>query len=661
MNGNSGPRSLPWVRPWFARNFVRWPTSTAFPICFALGLCLLDTNGARANVSGGGSVGPDPTLVWHAGSVTLANGIITATIDPVSAMVTSLRYKGQEMINQTGRHKTIYFFIVGDKGYERSQPCTFSVTRQTPDMVDISCKRMYARQNPKMHAWDVDTHFVLRRGASGLYVYLIVNHPADYPALEMDQYLMIWPEPNLDGQYLLEKIYVDQARHWELPSPSDLAKAEKTPIKEIVKLTTGLWKGMYDCKYMYTARYWDLGCWGFASDRNQLGEWVVFGSHEFFNNGPTMSDLTAASDLVQVMFNMNHYNGTPVKITQGETWQRIYGPFLLYCNSSAAGGDGCWADAKRQAEAEEAAWPYAWLTDNSAYPLQSARGTITGRFVVKDALKPMVNGAAAWVGATQLDPGSNWQFDSKHYQYWVQADGAGNFSIPHVRPGTYTLYAFTTGAVGEFSQANITVKPGVTTALGDVVWKVSHPGASIAWEIGVPDRTAKEFRHGNDYFVPYLWQKFAGEFPNPLEYTVGVSNWSNDWNYVHCGYPQGEKWSPWKWRIHFNLPGVPPMGNATLILAYASSYYGRTEVYVNDESKKLTMVCPSVDGGNALIREGIHAKYCVEQVPIPVSLLRTGKNTITLVQGENRYDRPFFHVMYDYLSLELPAGSSITR
>jgi hypothetical protein len=32
-------------------------------------------------------------------------------------------------------------------------------------------------------------------------------------------------------------------------------------------------------------------------------------------------------------------------------------------------------------------------------------------------------------------------------------------------------------------------------------------------------------------------------------------------------------------------------------------------------------------------------------------------NTITLVQGEGRYDRPFYHVMYDYLSLELPAAT----
>jgi rhamnogalacturonan endolyase len=621
-----------------------------------LGFYLAGIAEAETNVPGGGNAGPAVTVARQRSYATLANGIITAVIDTVSAKVISLRYQGHEMVSQTGRHKTIYFFVVGDRNYEIASPCVYSVKRQTPDMVDISCKRVYSRQNPKQHPWDIDTHFVLRRGASGLYVYTIVNHWTDYPALDIGQYLMIWSMPELGGQWLLEKIYVDEARHWELPSPDDFTRCEPTGIQEIVRLTTGPWKGQYDCKYMYTASYRDLGCWGFASDRNHIGAWVIFGSHEFFNNGPTMSDLTSASGIFQVMFNMNHYGGSGIAIPKGEVWQKVFGPYLLYCNSSPNGGDACWADAKRQAQAEQAAWPYAWLTDNSLYPLKTERGMVTGRFVVRDTLKPNVSGAGAWVGVTRPDPGVNWQLDSKHYQYWVQADAAGNFSIPNVRPGIYVLYAFVTGAVGEFSQTNVTVKAGETTALGDVVWKVPHSGASLAWEIGVPDRTAREFRHGNDYFQPYLWEKFAGEFSNPLEYTVGASNWSKDWNYVQCGYPRGEKWSPWKWRIHFNLPVVPAGGNATLTLAYASSYYGRTEVYLNDEGKMFKLIRPAVDGGNALIREGIHAKYCVEQVPIPVSLLRTGTNTITLVQGENRYDRPFYHVMYDYLSLELPAA-----
>jgi rhamnogalacturonan endolyase len=420
---------------------------------------------------------------------------------------------------------------------------------------------------------------------------------------------------------------------------------------------------------MYTAPYWDLGCWGFASDHNDVGAWVVFGSHEFFNDGPTMSDLTAASGIIQLMFNMNHYNGSGLQIPHGVAWQKIYGPYLLYCNSSPEGGDACWADAKSQAETEKAAWPYNWLTGEKLYPLKAERGGVTGKFVVHDRLKPDVSGAGAWVGLYQPDlgtnwqfgtrsyqTGGNWQFDSDHCQYWVHADADGNFAIPNVCPGSYLLSAFTAGAVGEFSQTNVEVKANETTQMGNLLWNVAHPGANIAWEIGVPDRTAKEFRHGEDYFQPYLWDKFSSEFSNPLEYTVGVSDWSKDWNYVQCGYLTGTNWVPWKWRIRFALTNVPASGDATLTIAYAGAYYAKTEIYVNNEDKIFKSLEPAVEGGNALIREGIHAKYCVERVPIPVSLLKTGANTITLALPPGRNDLPFTHVMYDYLDLELPAA-----
>jgi rhamnogalacturonan endolyase len=620
---------------------------------FAVGLLM--AHSMFANAPGGGNTGSAVTVMEVGKNVVMANGIINATISPVLSQITSLRYKGQEMVSQTGRHKSIYFFMDGDKGYELTTPCVLSVKQRTSEMVDISCKRIFSMQNSKMHPWDIDTHFVLRRGASGLYIYSVVDHPADYPDLNIGQYLMIWPMPQSGKDWLMEKIYVDEARHWEFPTPYDFDNAQATGIKEIVKLTTGHWKGKYDCKYMYNAEYWDLGCWGFASDRNRIGAWVVFGSHEFFNDGPTMSDLTAAAGWLHVMFNMNHYNGSVYKIPHGTSWRRVYGPYLLYCNSTSDGtGDDCWADARRQAEAEKAAWPYSWLTGNHDYPLKSERGTVTGRFIIKDTLKPNVTSGGAWVGLAQPRAGGNWQLDIEDYQFWIRAGSDGRFSIPNVRPGTYTLFAFATGAVGEFSKGEVEVKPSQETVLDDLTWNVPHPGATIAWEIGVPDRSPKEFRHGNDYFQPYLWDKFSGEWSNPLDYTVGTSDFSKDWNYVHCGYPEGEKWSPWKWRIHFKLPGVPPKGTATLTIAYASSYYGRTEIYVNDESKLIETVRPSIDGGNALIREGIHAKYCVQDVKIPVGLLKTGANTFTLVQGGNRYDRPFYHVMYDYLRLELP-------
>lgn len=383
----------------------------------------------------------------------------------------------------------------------------------------------------------------------------------------------------------------------------------------------------------------------------------MFGSHEFFNDGPTKQDLTSADRIIHVHFGMNHYNGSTTELSSGEPWRKMWGPFLLYLNTSPAGADACWADAKMRAQTEQAAWPYSWLTTTDEYPVAAARGSVAGQLSINEPLRPGVSSAGAWLGLAQPDASRNWQFESKRYQFWTRADAAGNFVIPNVRAGTYTLYAFTPGAVGEYVRSEpVTVTPGSTKSLGTLVWRVWHPGESIAWEVGIPDRTASKFWHGDDYFQPFLWQQFADEFPNPLEFTIGYSDPRTDWNYVHSCYPPD--WTPWPWRINFALANLPATGNATLTLAFASANSARVDVYVNNAANPIARVYPSVSGGNALVREGIHAKYCVEYVPVPLALLGVGANSITLVQGRTSTSLPFEHVMYDYVNLELPAGAT---
>lgn len=85
----------------------------------------------------------------------------------------------------------------------------------------------------------------------------------------------------------------------------------------------------------------------------------------------------------------------------------------------------------------------------------------------------------------------------------MQADADGRFTLPNVRPGTYTLSAYVIGEVGEYTQTSVKVSARDTTALGDVTWTISHPGRSIAREIGIPDRSAEEFADGANYWVPY--------------------------------------------------------------------------------------------------------------------------------------------------------------
>jgi len=593
----------------------------------------------------------DVTLSQDGNNAILSNGLVTVMVNTPSATVLSVKYKGNEFVSSTGRHKTIYFSRDGGKAYERLSGCVFSVTARTPDMVDISCKSVFSPESGDRAPWDVDVHFVVRRGVPGFYFYVVTSHPPSYPDLNVGEWRIVWSTPEVNGQHLLEKIYVDAARHWEMPSPEDMRKAVAVPgaPMEITRVTTGLWKDRYECKYMYNARYREIGCWGYASDKNNLGGWWVLGGHDFFNDGPTKQDLSASVGAGLVHLNRNHYNSPSFRIKKGEDWTKFYGPILFYCNDKT-GANACWLDAQARTRIEEAAWPYEWVR-HPAYPPASGRGSVQGKLVIRDPLKPDLTAANAWVGIAKpsSDPKDNWQFQADAYQYWVQAGADGSFRIPHIRPGTYALYAFTKGAVGEYYQDGITVQAGRATALGDITWTVPHKGSKIAWEIGMPDRTATEFKFGKEFFLPMQFVRLPRELPNPLEYDTAKGDWANTWAYAQSTSRDARGQSvPAKWRIRFNLPEVPT-GPATLTVAVAGADFTRLFVYVNDETKALCRLNPKVQGGNAFIREGGHAKYCVEYVQIPASRLKAGENVITLEQTN-----PSGHVMYDYLNLELP-------
>ncbi|HVU37528.1 MAG TPA: polysaccharide lyase family protein [Opitutales bacterium] len=617
----------------------------------ALGLMIFGGAAARANEPGGGTKGPDVTLFQAGKDVTLSNGIVTVVVDTSAAQITAIKFKGRDLLGAGGKGN-VYFSRDGGTDYEQLPHCVYSVTKKSPDMADISCKHIYTPGLKDKHAWDVDVHFVLRRGMTGLYVYTINSHPASYPEMDVGEWRMVWPMPVANGEYLLEKVYIDPPHNLTLPRLADYRAAQPVPgaPKEVTKFVSGSWNGKYDCKYVWVADYWDIGCWGYASDRNHLGEFYVFGSDEFFTNGPMKQDLTATQSAINLVhLNMNHFGGTALHFPAGTEWHKIYGPYLMYFTDQAT-GDACWKDAQEQAKVEAAAWPYAWL-DNPAYPPAKQRGTVSGKFVVADALKPDVSGANAWVGIALPENSreGGFQFQGEYYQYWVHADADGNFKIPNIRPGNYTLYAFTTGAVGEFSK-NVTVKAGDTLELGDVTWAVPHKGKTIAWEIGIPDRRATEFKHGDEYFVPMLFWQFPKEFPNPLEYYVGKSDYHKDWNYAQSYYYNGNQQVPHRWRIHFNLDRAPTE-NATLTLALAGSHQAAIDVYVNSDSAVKEHLVPKFQGGNALVRESDHAKYEVDYVTIPAGLLHKGANTLSLVQTNVKSDQS--SVMYDYLSLEL--------
>ncbi|MGH7171411.1 MAG: polysaccharide lyase family protein, partial [Gemmataceae bacterium] len=252
--------------------------------------------------------------------------------------------------------------------------------------------------------------------------------------------------------------------------------------------------------------------------------------------------------------------------------------------------DALWADALAQAKKESAKWPYNWV-NGVDYPHLDQRGTVKGQIVLDDPLAPKgsskklpnlivglthpdadaatlareraareaqfqrfaarfaQNGAPGGAGAQRRagmpgrpgmrgrgfrfqpapDAGS-WIHDAGYYQFFVDGSADGNFTIPKVRPGTYTLHAYADGVLGEFAQTNVTVAPGKTLDLGKLIWKPVRDGRQI-WQIGYPDRTAHEFFKG-DSSNSWLWGwnlRYALLFPHDVTFTIGKSDTHKDW------------------------------------------------------------------------------------------------------------------------------------
>ena len=115
-------------------------------------------------------------------------------------------------------------------------------------------------------------------------------------------------------------------------------------------------------------------------------------------------------------------------------------------------------------------------------------------------------------------------------------------------------------------------------ALGELEWKPVRYGKQI-WEIGVPNRSAEEFKHGDKYWMWGLYNLYPSEFPHDVNFIIGKSDWSKDWNYAQP--PRDGK--PTTWTVTFDL-ATAPKGKATLRLAICGSR-GRSgiKVAVNDK------------------------------------------------------------------------------
>lgn len=602
-----------------------------------------------------------PVTITDAGGIyTLANGIITAQIDKGSGRLRSLTYKGVETVN-TG------YWSHTPSGPGVTDTITISPQTNEGERGEVSIKGVSGGRpmgsGPGGSAVaDIEIRYALDRGSSGLYTYSILTHKAEYPATSIGEARFAVKL----NDAVFDWMTVDRDRNMKMITAYDWDHGTRMNMKEARRMNTGILKGQVEHKYDYSAVQFDTPAYGWSSTTRHIGFWILNPSDEYLSGGPTKVELSAHRDATftdsltapapPTLLNYwrgSHYGGSSCVIDQGEQWTKVIGPFLLYCNTGRT-PEALWQDALAQAGKEAKSWPYGWVSGVD-YPRKAERGTVSGQFILTDPQAPGARMENLLVGLAHpgyTPPGSrpvDWQTDAKYYEFWVRGDANGRFTIPNIRPGAYTLHALANGVLGEYAKTNVTVNAGQALDLGRLAWTPVRFGRQL-WDIGIPDRTAKEFLHGDHYWQWGLYLQYPKDFPSDVHFVIGKSDYHRDWNYAQvprASDDTGRLPGPaTTWSVSFDLP-TAPHGRATLRLALAATSARRITLAVNDQPAGDTGPLPDTA---TIRRDGIRGYWEERDVVFDAALMKAGTNVLKLTIPAGGV---MSGVEYDYLRLEL--------
>ncbi|CAL5408330.1 unnamed protein product [Camellia sinensis] len=168
---------------------------------------------------------------------------------------------------------------------------------------------------------------------------------------------------------------LDHLIHPKLPS---------FPIRETGAYgLTSYWKSTkVDDKYQYSCDDKDNRVHGWICSNPAVGFWMITPSDEFRTGGPVKQDLTShVGPTTLSMFFSTHYAGDnqTIKLRDGESWKKVFGPVLIYLNSVSVEEDALtlWEDAKEQMLIETQNWPYDFPLSED-FPHADQRGTVSG-------------------------------------------------------------------------------------------------------------------------------------------------------------------------------------------------------------------------------------------------------------------------------------------
>jgi rhamnogalacturonan endolyase len=640
-------------------------------------------------------------------SFTLDNGVIHARVSKRTGNLAGLVYKQFEMLDVGAGSSSGGYWSYDVSREGRTNRVSIDPDANNGQLGEVSIKGVFGGRQIAGPVIDIEIRYALARGEPGLYAYCVFSHPMNYAATAIGE-----------GRFcaklndaVFDWMTVDSNRNEEAITAYDWDHGTVLNFAEARRMNTGLYQGQVEHKYDYSANQFETPAWGWSSTANHIGIWLINPSTEYLSGGPTKAELCAHRDCTFTddlkapappcllnYWRSSHYGGSVCNIGTNEAWTKVVGPFLIYCNSGES-PDEMWNDALQRAAQESEAWPYNWVRGVD-YPHRNERGSVAGRLIVNDPqaqdlqisnllvglsspayMAPAVynrfrrfnwfddfndgetNSAQSSLNRRSVHrPGPqvvDWQNDAKDYEFWVRGGARGNFSIPNVRPGRYTLHAIADGILGEYEMSNVVVSAGGTLDLGQLDWQPVRYGRQL-WDIGIPNRSAREFFKGDDYYHWGWYVQYPRLFPQDVTYTIGESDFQKDWFFEQVPHDDDlsdtnafEYGHATTWSVIFPLSQAPA-GKAILRLAICGVGAREIEVSVND--RPAGTVADLVY--NATInRDGISGFWSEHDIVFDASLMQAGTNVLKLSIPRGSLTSG---IMYDYVRLEL-AGANTGR
>jgi rhamnogalacturonan endolyase len=578
------------------------------------------------------------------GEVTFTNSQMSLTMDKSGGTIESIILGGQELLGSGYGYLDANTPSGGYWNLATGSP-SYAVTTGS-DWAKITFTTTPSAAMP----FGVSQNIVLRDGETGMHMYTQYDYTQAGSAELSQTRFVLRGDSNIFDHHS-----VTDDRFGVMPTPTELSNG--TPVMDA---TTQLQPGSaYEAqtgkdvytKYDWTVSEKDNTVQGYYGELGgtTYGAWVVRANKESLNGGPTKQSIpvhqTSTTPALLNVVQSRHYGSAGVEATTG--WSKTYGPFYTHFNS---GTDpvALRADAVTYADVSVHQGFYDTLSI-PGYTLTADRGAVEGAI--------QLDNGQSLDGATIVlsDNGVEYQFSANGNQYWNDVNSDGTFQLPGVKPGTYRLSVNKPGVYGEFFMDDVLVGTGATIDVGNLTWTAPDNGR-LLWQVGVPDRSAAEFKHGDDFRRWGLWNEYAGDFPGDVNFVVGQSTEREDWNFAHWEARTDGSGSP-TWQIQFGASGLPQDGVATLTIAVASSYRSDLKVMVNGvEVDNWDMPYDS----SVAARSGIQGAYDLREITFAADLLNEGQNnTITLSNNNPNLWAENRAILYDAIRLEVgePVGT----